>query len=146
MGTPTPVNSKTMTLAFMISPTGQFDNLYVNGEDRGRNFTHIHLLMGRSENGGIDPDNTDDLDFRPAAVAAGVDGDDIVAERRAAYNWLNADSRWVNIDAASGRVVASDVASPIRVAVTARPGHTQIPEQIEASRAFAEQMETQGGR
>lgn len=148
-----PTPSTPMTVAIMISPTGQFESAYVNGEQFGNSglkFSHIHLLMGRSENGGIDPTNTPDLDFSSSSAPAGAAGDEIVREARSKYNWLSADSRWVNIDAASGRVVASDVAVPdprlLQSAQNNAAVNLQILQQINASRAFAEHMEVQGGR
>jgi type II secretory pathway pseudopilin PulG len=149
-GTPRPfVPQESLSVAIMFRPTGQVDNIYVNGERLNSDASHVHLLLGRIENGTVDPEDPD-LDFNPTDVPLGVDGDDILRERRTQFNWLNGDSRLVNIDASSGRVVASDVAIPdprqLQSAIDGDPVTSQILQQISVSRQYGETLDTAGGR
>jgi len=120
------------TVGIMFSPTGNVSNVYLNGSPL-TNISRIALLLGRVENGGLDPGAT------PGAWVKKASED--LETWQARINWVNLDSRWLFIAPNSGRAVVSENAF---VDVTKLGDPTSANEQIEAAHQFGHQMRTAG--
>lgn len=100
----------------------------------------IYLLLGRAENGGVDIENRKDAS-RTAWELSPSDTKEVTAEKQARINWLNLDSRWVALDARSGRIsVAENTYVDGKILQSRVPGGTS---QNDKAQAF---MQAQIGR
>jgi hypothetical protein len=111
--------SKTIKqIVLLFSPAGGIDKVFYNGtvfnQTNYNNSTKIptisdaskiYLLLGRVENGGLDFAN---VNFRPAGQGQTGGIKEQITEMRERINWLNLDSRWLVMDARSGRTVVGE--------------------------------------
>ena len=125
------------TVGIMFSPTGTVSNVLLNGNSL-TNVSRIVLLLGRVENGGLDP---------TAAPAEWVQKTNEEVEMwQARINWLNLDSRWISIAATSGRVVVAENAFANPASMIAQGlDPTLAEDQIESAHEFAHEMRRGGG-
>jgi len=131
---PTPIDS----VGILFSPTGAVDRLLFNGVEYP-SAAKIAIMLGRIENGGIEPNAT-----KFPWVIDDPNNKEEVQDAREAVNWLNLDSRLLSIAARSGRVVVSETAFVDPNINETDPLDTAA-EQIEAAHEFAHDMSTVGG-
>ncbi len=127
------------TVGIMFSPTGAVDSLYFNGNEIA-NASRIVLLLGRIENGGLDPTLT------PWVVTNPNDKNE-VEKKQEEINWLNLDSRLLSIVTSSGRAVVSEMAFVNLGDGSDEDGDMvtidqDVDDQLEAAHAFAHEMTT----
>ena len=131
----------TDTIGIMFSPTGAVDSVILNGS-KLTSISRVVLLLGRIENGGIDP-VTIDLSKSDEALWTVQTGEKIedVQER---INWLNLDSRLLSIIANNGRVIVSEPAfvDPLSPINQGNDDGETAEFQLEAAHAFAHEMTT----
>ncbi len=121
------------TIGIMFSPTGAVDSVFFNGNQL-TSVSRIVMMLGRIENGGIDPTtvNLTDNNTVPWRLHTNEKIED-VQER---VNWLNLNTRLLSIIANNGRVVVSDPAFVDPSIVV------DADEQLEAAHGFAHEMTT----
>jgi type II secretory pathway pseudopilin PulG len=132
------------TVGVMFSPTGAVSSVIFNGNEL-TGVSRIALLLGRVENGGIDPAVTP----YPWQMTNANDKDE-VKKKQAEINWLNVDSRILSIATGSGRIVVSETGFVNLSSGSDEDGDgdtiaVDADEQIEAAHAFAHEMTTVGG-
>ncbi|MEO2049009.1 MAG: hypothetical protein ABGX16_20825 [Pirellulales bacterium] len=131
----------------LFSPAGHVSSVLFNGNEL-TNVSRIILLLGRVENGNLQPV---DYDF------TGVVTNDQLEQQREKVNWLSLDSRWISIAARSGRAIVSDNAFVDPRTYTDINGNTDLDgdgndivldpkDQIEAAHEIAHEMKRGGGR
>ena len=133
------------TVGIMFSPTGAVSSVRLNGT-RLDSVSRVVLLVGRLENGGLDPNtipakSTDPVNQTPWTLQAGEKVEDV--QKR--INWLNLDSRLLSITTSNGRSVVSGMASVPTAGYTTPSGandYDTLEAQIEAAHDFAHEMTT----
>ena len=94
------------TVNILFSPNGSIDRIYY-GTREISNVPRVYMLLGRVENGGLDL-NTAKLTTRGTQGQTGGSSQEQVAEIQQRINWMNLDSRWIVVDARSGRMTVSE--------------------------------------
>jgi type II secretory pathway pseudopilin PulG len=123
-------------LGIMFSPTGGIDSVWFNGSEIN-DAARIFLLLGKVENGNPDAAN---YVFSARQGTSSEISDEELAERRKAVNWLNLDSRWMMINANSGKFnVVENASFDPRTIKYRYPSNAQLAkmDQIEAAHALA---------
>ena len=140
-GLPVGATRPTDTVGIMFSPTGAVDSLYFNGNEIA-NASRIVLLLGRIENGGLDPTLA-----TPSWVVTNPNDKNEVEKKQEEINWLNLDSRLLSIVTSSGRAVVSEMAFVNLGDGSDEDGDMvtidqDVDDQLEAAHAFAHEMTT----
>jgi prepilin-type N-terminal cleavage/methylation domain-containing protein len=114
-------------IGLLVTPAGGIDKIYYDGYAFGPGYYDIYttqlrkearitsisdasricLLLARVENGGLDLENDRQQELASPWNLRPTDSKEKVAEARARINWLNPDSRWLVMDAHSGRTIVS---------------------------------------
>ena len=125
-------------VGIMFSPTGSVDNIFLNGEQL-TSVSKLVLLIGRVENGGIDPTATPS----PWVWQSGTE----IEEVQERINWLNSDSRLLAIITRNGRSSVNEVAyvAPSSSANIGANDYETAEFQIEAAHEFIREMKRGGG-
>ena len=123
----------TDTVGIMFSPTGGVDSVYFNGNQL-TSVSRVVLLLGRIENGGIDPAPVDLVN--DSTVPWRLHSGEKIEDVQKRINWMNLDSRLLSIIASNGRAVVSE---PAFVDPTIQ---VNADDQLEAAHAFAHEMTT----
>ncbi len=123
----------TDTVGIMFSPTGAVSSVIFNGNEL-TSVSRIVMLLGRIENGGIDPapivfSNNDTVPWR-------LHTNEKIEDVQERINWMNLDSRLFSIITSNGRAVVSE---PAFVDPTIE---IDADDQIEAAHSFAHEMTT----
>jgi len=118
-------------VGIMFSPTGAVDRVIFNGNEL-TSVSRIVLMLGRIENGGIDPTLT-------PWVFTDVNDADELKQKQEEINWLNLDSRLLSIVTNSGRAVVSELAF-VDPSTLATPN--DAADQLEAAHLFGHEMTT----
>ena len=144
---PTKLDKIQDTVNILFAPNGSIDKIYY-GTRTISSVPRLYLLLGRVENGGLDL-NTAKLTTGGTQGQTGGSSKEQVAEIQQRINWMNLDSRWIVVDARSGRTTVSEntFVDPSDVESYEGSNNPAIAKmQTQDAREFARQMKRGGER